>query len=514
MKQISLFVFFTFLCFSTNAQNYYRDYGYSQVSNGFTEIASTINDGLLLAGADQSQKRLILVKTNCNGEGEWAKEFVDTSAFNLVDIAYTTDDEIAICCQLNGKMGIIRTDLLGNIIWSNYYDYSSSNAAEGLMAVENGSTLLVGGGCIGNNFAIKIDNQGNIIWSYQYYNVYGGFILAEKLAANGDYLIANKFSFEQGVGIARIDPNGNLKWFKRIDAPNDEWAWDIEEDADGNIVMVGQTRGFNPTNKDQAFIIKADSAGNFLWSKSLELGTADYSVAVQSIKGGYMLGSWVNYTGLINNQWVFSKFSTNGDWVWSTEFGSAYSPSFGGDEIREILVRNENEVYAVGRIVDGYTLLKSDTLPNMFCYNIVDTPIINTISFNYTDITNSINKIPITFNIIPLTINTQPINFIDTIICGSSPNLTCSSVGINKNYKTDKLTIYPNPSSNLFNIKLNNAKNSANVTVLTMSGKIIYKNTLIGNKQLVINATNWAKGVYVLRTLINNNVKFNKLVVH
>lgn len=517
------FFVFSFLCLMlslvANAQNYYRDYNLNSSGNGFTSIAFTENDEVLLSGTDTSGP--VLLKADCNGDGIWARKFTSSilSYISVTDLAVTTDNEITMLVSFQaappiGTIGLVRMDALGNTLWAKYYDYSASNSAIKMIAVDDGAVLLVGGGCIGDNFLIKVDDQGNIIWSYQYSNIYGGTAFAVDLAANGDYLVGIWHAFEQGFGIMRIDPNGNLKWFKRMDAVNYELPRDIKEDAQGNIVMVGQTRAFNPTNKAEAFILKTDSIGNVLWTRTIEMSEWDEAMSVVCTEGGYIVGGTSYFSTVLNNQWLLTKFSSDGQWEWSTEFGNAVNVGVGGDEMYEINIRNGNDIYMVGRMNnDGFTLNKSDTLASMFCNNLNVTPTIDTVVFDTSDITSSINVNVLAFNTLPYIIDNQPISFMDNIICGSSPGLFCSAVSIADVAEQEEIDVYPNPSNGIFNLVFNKDNGNVSITIISMNGKVVYENNELGSHQLKVDASGWSSGVYVLKLYTNNKTTIKKLVV-
>ncbi|RLJ64461.1 putative secreted protein (Por secretion system target) [Lacinutrix venerupis] len=79
-------------------------------------------------------------------------------------------------------------------------------------------------------------------------------------------------------------------------------------------------------------------------------------------------------------------------------------------------------------------------------------------------------------------------------------------------FNTNGFTLYPNPSNNIVNIKLNNiTKEDAFVEVIDVQGKIVIKNTVTESLQL--NVKNLEAGVYFVKVNQNNNQIIKKLIV-
>jgi hypothetical protein len=91
-----------------------------------------------------------------------------------------------------------------------------------------------------------------------------------------------------------------------------------------------------------------------------------------------------------------------------------------------------------------------------------------------------------------------------------------SAAGINENNANFGLNVYPNPAANETNVTIT-AENASVVVVLTdVSGKAVYSNnlgTVNGMKNLNINTTNFANGIYMVNVTSNGTVTTQKLVV-
>lgn len=82
-------------------------------------------------------------------------------------------------------------------------------------------------------------------------------------------------------------------------------------------------------------------------------------------------------------------------------------------------------------------------------------------------------------------------------------------------FTTNNFSIYPNPSSNVFNIKMNQIS-SFDYEVYDISGKLIiqYRNVSPTGNSYALNMENYASGVYFLKLTSNNNTLTKKLILN
>lgn len=74
------------------------------------------------------------------------------------------------------------------------------------------------------------------------------------------------------------------------------------------------------------------------------------------------------------------------------------------------------------------------------------------------------------------------------------------------------MLIYPNPISNQVTIELKNYSNNTQITITNVEGKIVYNNKTIQSKKIVLDATDWAKGVYIIKFTDKQVNQISKLI--
>ena len=94
----------------------------------------------------------------------------------------------------------------------------------------------------------------------------------------------------------------------------------------------------------------------------------------------------------------------------------------------------------------------------------------------------------------------------------SSSNGGVVSVGINENsISSNNLSIYPNPTSNILNIKMN-ASNTATAKLININGQVVYTENVANKINATINMNAFAKGIYTLQIVSDKGVETKKVI--
>lgn len=80
-------------------------------------------------------------------------------------------------------------------------------------------------------------------------------------------------------------------------------------------------------------------------------------------------------------------------------------------------------------------------------------------------------------------------------------------------FELNNVVIYPNPSNNIFNIKLNQQNDKFNYVVSDLSGKVILKRNNITETQHKIDMTSYSAGIYFLNINTQNGSVTKKLIL-
>lgn len=244
-----------------------------------------------------------------------------------------------------------------------------------------------------SGFVLKLDADGKFIWAVSTGVQPGGKDKSAAVDASGHLYITGAFYNTVDVDpsaatynlvsngltdmfVLKLDSNGQFVWAHSIGGKRYEFCKSIAFDQYQNIYMVGNysdTVDFDPdtgvyeliseTNSlgssYDAFILKMDSSGKFMWAGSVGGPQADYanSVAVDTAGNAYIAGTYretadFNPGGWVNNmssrlwsQDVFVlKLDSAGNYVWAKSMGGTTS----GDDSHSIALDRFGNVYTIG----------------------------------------------------------------------------------------------------------------------------------------------------------------------
>lgn len=196
------------------------------------------------------------------------------------------------------------------------------------------------------------------------------------------------------IYVSELDPAGNLVWAKQMKGDGGGGiGLSIKLDPSGNVYIFGSFVGsvdFDPgpgsfvmTSPESAFICKLDGSGNFLWAKQFNQGTQDErdrSMTVDAAGNVYMTGSFVgtvdfdpgpavsnmiSFGGGVSRDAYILKLNTNGDFIFSKQFGGGGG---GGGEGLSIALDAAGDIYTT-----GYYSGTFDFDPGAGVYNLTST---------------------------------------------------------------------------------------------------------------------------------------------
>lgn len=95
----------------------------------------------------------------------------------------------------------------------------------------------------------------------------------------------------------------------------------------------------------------------------------------------------------------------------------------------------------------------------------------------------------------------------------SSPGCEASTVGIKENYSNNNISVYPNPSEGVFNIKFNSIiSQKYNVSVVNAIGEKIFEIKSNG-ENIIVDLSQYSSGIYYIRVNSVENMSNLKIIV-
>lgn len=255
-----------------------KSFGFSGTDNGISLI-ETNDGGFLLTG--------VLDVSASNGEGN----------------SKSIKSKSSRVQHAGGDYWAIKINALGEKQWSKFYGGTFTDTPYDAIQTEDNGYLLVGssdsddvdikGEKGGYDFwIVKISETGILIWEKSF----GGSQTDEARAIvdsdDGNYIIVGDtrsndkdVSFNNGAAdlwAIKISPIGELIWEKTFGGNSFDVARSISKTQSGDFIISGSSRSVNGdlTNnngQNDAWVIKIDSNGKFIWQKTIGGSEIDFA---------------------------------------------------------------------------------------------------------------------------------------------------------------------------------------------------------------------------------------------
>jgi len=245
-----------------------------------SSVQQTSDGGYILAGYTESfgagGADFFLIKTDANGNVQWAKTYGGTD-YDYASSFQKTSDGGYIVAGRTRSFGaawydilLIKTDANGNVEWAKTYGGTGYEEAFSVQQTSDGGYIVAGrtssfGAGWDNILLIKTDANGNVQWAKTYGGTYWSIAHSVQQTSDGGYILAgwtNSFGAGNGdVFLIKTDANGNVEWAKTYGGTDWDIAHSVQQTSDGGYILAGWTNSFGAGNGD-VFLIKTDANGN------------------------------------------------------------------------------------------------------------------------------------------------------------------------------------------------------------------------------------------------------------
>jgi hypothetical protein len=178
----------------------------------------------------------------------------------------------------------------------------------------------------------KLDNDGNVLWSYNYGTTNSDGFFGVANTSDGGY-VATGYSYTSDAGspnliIAKVDASGNQEWLKTLtDYTISQGISVIPALDNSGYIAVGYMQESSTDDRDM-LLVKFNNSGTKIWAKRYggkSTSTNNYDEAYDIIaadNGYYVTGSVDGYSNCCGSAFLM-RTNVNGDSTWRKTYSSA-----------------------------------------------------------------------------------------------------------------------------------------------------------------------------------------------
>ncbi len=237
-----------------------------------------------------------LMKLNSAGVRLWDEEYDITDVYETGNSAHgiclTPDGGFAIsghaCCyEGHSVLQLAKTDSLGVADWNTAYDTVEVSESS-VIATRDGGYATIGT-VSGTMKIVKFDSAGTIELIKNY--GFGGF-KANLIELDNGYMAFGTRNFStphyQDFWMLKLTPDLDTLWTVRSYTVDEDACWAGAQTFDGGFIMAGDW--YPPGEENNIYVIRTDSLGNILWTKSIGGEYGEYAAYVsQTPDSGYVI---------------------------------------------------------------------------------------------------------------------------------------------------------------------------------------------------------------------------------
>jgi hypothetical protein len=291
-------------------------------------VTETTDGGFIISARTGSYGEgdtdVFLIKTASDGTSEWTKTIggkayeeghciIETKSGNYVHCGYTTsfgaggDDIYLMLHRPDGSLVFAKT--FGGS--GTEHGHLMTETADGGFAIV-GTTTSFGAGNY-DVYLLKTDSLGNLLWS----KTFGGAANEDgwgiKATADGGFILTG-YTKSFGAGeddlfLIKTDANGNQQWCRAYGNTNTDLGYSVELASDGGFIIGGITLAPGKTTAD-VYLVKTDANGNPQWSRTYGGDEDDGCQSIVATKdGGYFISGYTTTFGA--GDWDFYLIKTD-----------------------------------------------------------------------------------------------------------------------------------------------------------------------------------------------------------
>jgi len=308
--------------------------------NNFNKKVSLISIGIMIVSFLSSI-------SGQNPDTIWTKTYGGSSYESCYSLQLTIDGGYILGAETESQgagmrdIWLIKTDANGDTLWTRTYGGDKNEVCRAVLQTPDGGYFVAGWTesfgptSLPDVYLIKTDSLGDTLWTRRYGSWNPDLCYSAQLTSDGGYIVAGS-TWSYGPGgqsgyLLKLNSYGDTTWTKTYGGIDEDLLWSIQQTPDGGYIICGFTASYG-AGGDDAWLIRTDSLGDTLWTRTYGGSSWDYGVCVdQTADGGYIISGRTNSFGVGGSDLWLIKTDANGSLQWQRTYGDT-----GFDEGRAI----------------------------------------------------------------------------------------------------------------------------------------------------------------------------------
>jgi outer membrane protein assembly factor BamB len=238
-------------------------------------------------------------------------------------------------------------------VWQKIYGGKDDDIAEGIVALENGESAIVGtcksfGAQRKDICVTRMDANGEMKWRLWLGGKKNDEGKAIARTADGNIVVLGRSKsftkeYAYDLYVAKISLDGKKIWEKTLGGDRDEYPGGIAGTDDGGVLLVGASESYGGGDKD-IYIAKLNKDGKLLNAHTIGGSKEDVATALTRTRDGKMVAVGyreVEYVG--DSDFFIMQMDQNGKMRWRKHFGGTYE-----DKLLGVTATVDNGIVAIG----------------------------------------------------------------------------------------------------------------------------------------------------------------------
>ena len=339
---LTLFVLECFPLFMNGQVTFQKHYPTTKDQSGKDALPTT-DGGYIIAATTENNivndLDVLITKTNNMGDTLWTKTYHGGDKPEYPNCILQTNDGYLIVGYSQSFGGgdqdvyLLKISTSGDSLWTKVYGGFGNEDGKEIVATADGNFVIVGASNslnLSNNDVqlIKISPTGNVIWT----KYYGGSTTYEsarsvKLCADGGFILAGKKAnipnAVASIYMLKTNSAGDTLWTKTYSGGTDSYEGKfVLANNDGTYTLCADDSSLS--HDSDVRLMNISSSGDILWNKSYGGSDKDICKMIQpTTDGGYIVAAISRSFGWLNPDMWLLKINISGDTLWTRHFGGS-----------------------------------------------------------------------------------------------------------------------------------------------------------------------------------------------